>query len=53
MVIASIAGSMIPIVLYKLGYDPATSSTIFLTTVTDVTGFFSFLGIATLLIKLL
>lgn len=53
MVIASVAGSMIPILLYKLGYDPATSSTIFLTTVTDVMGFFSFLGIATLLLNLL
>ena len=33
----------------RLGQDPAQSSSIVLTTVTDVTGFFSFLGIATLL----
>ncbi len=49
MVIASIAGAMIPIILTVLGQDPAQSSSIFLTTVTDVAGFFSFLGIATLL----
>ena len=49
MVIAGIAGAAIPIVLTVLGQDPAQSSSIVLTTVTDVTGFFSFLGIATLL----
>jgi magnesium transporter len=37
----------------RLGQDPATSSTIVLTTVTDVMGFFSFLGIATALSFLL
>ena len=49
MVIAGIAGAAIPIVLTVLGQDPAQSSSIVLTTVTDVTGFFSFLGIAALL----
>jgi magnesium transporter len=53
MVMASIAGSVIPIALTRLGQDPAQSSTIILTTVTDVTGFLSFLGIATLLASLL
>jgi magnesium transporter len=53
MVIASIAGSVIPIALTRLGHDPAQSSTIILTTVTDVTGFMSFLGTATLLSQLL
>jgi len=53
MMIASMSGAIIPLLLTKLGQDPATSSTIFLTTVTDVMGFFSFLGIATLLIGLL
>ena len=53
MVIAGIAGSVIPIVLTRLGQDPAQSSTIILTTVTDVAGFMSFLGIATLLATLL
>ena len=51
MVIASIAGAAIPIILTKVGQDPAQSSSIFLTTVTDVAGFFSFLGIASLLVN--
>ena len=38
---------------YRMGQDPAQSSSIILTTVTDVVGFFSFLGIATLLASLL
>ncbi len=49
MIIACIAGTLIPIILKRLGADPATSSSIFLTTMTDVAGFMSFLGIATLL----
>ena len=53
MIIAGIAGAAIPIVLTVLGQDPAQSSSIILTTVTDVTGFFSFLGIATLLAGLI
>jgi magnesium transporter len=53
MVIAGVAGAVIPIALTRLGQDPAQSSTIVLTTVTDVAGFFSFLGIATLLSNLL
>ena len=53
MIIAGIAGAAIPIVLTVLGQDPAQSSSIVLTTVTDVTGFFSFLGIATLMAGLI
>ena len=49
MVAAGFAGALVPIVLSRLGQDPAQSSSIILTTVTDVVGFFSFLGIATLL----
>ncbi len=49
MVVAGLAGAIVPIVLKRLGQDPAQSSSIILTTVTDVAGFFSFLGIATLL----
>jgi magnesium transporter len=49
MVIAGIAGALVPIVLSRFGMDPATASSIVLTTVTDVAGFFAFLGIATLL----
>lgn len=48
MVAAALAGAVIPIVLTAVGQDPAQSSSIVLTTVTDVVGFFSFLGIATL-----
>lgn len=53
MVIAGSAGAIIPILLTKFRQDPAQSSSIVLTTVTDVAGFFSFLGIATLLLHTL
>lgn len=49
MVAAGFAGALVPITLSRLGMDPAQSSSIVLTTVTDIVGFFSFLGIATLL----
>ena len=48
LVAAALGGILIPLVLAKLGVDPAVSSGPFVTTVTDVVGFFSFLGIATL-----
>jgi magnesium transporter len=48
MAIAGVAGAAIPVLLSVLGQDPAQSSSIVLTTVTDVFGFFSFLGLATL-----
>lgn len=53
MVIAGMSGALIPITMVRFGQDPATSSTIVLTTVTDVVGFFSFLGVATALSFLL
>ena len=49
MVAAGISGALVPMVLSRLGQDPATASSIILTTVTDVAGFLSFLGTATLL----
>ncbi len=49
MVAAGISGALVPIVLTRVGQDPATASSIILTTVTDVAGFISFLGTATLL----
>ncbi len=49
MVIAGFAGAVIPMGLTAARQDPAQSSSIVLTTVTDIVGFFSFLGIATLL----
>ncbi|HOP15918.1 MAG: magnesium transporter [Gammaproteobacteria bacterium] len=53
MVIAGIFGAAIPLLLTAAGQDPAQSSSIVLTTITDVTGFFSFLGIAALFSNLL
>lgn len=53
MIAAGFAGALIPVILTRLGQDPATASSIILTTVTDVAGFFSFLGIATLLMQFL
>jgi magnesium transporter len=53
MVIAAISGASVPIILTALKRDPATASSIILTTVTDVCGFASFLGLATLLSNLL
>ena len=49
MIAAAVSGVIIPMLLSAAGQDPAQSSSIILTTVTDVVGFFSFLGIATLL----
>lgn len=53
MVSAGLAGAAIPMVLTSIGQDPAQSSSIILTTVTDVVGFASFLGIATALAGIL
>jgi magnesium transporter len=53
MVIAGLAGAGIPLLLTVLRQDPAQSSSIVLTTATDVAGFFSFLGIATVLSNML
>jgi len=53
MIAAGFAGALVPIILMRFGQDPAQSSSIILTTVTDVVGFFSFLGIATLLSSML
>lgn len=46
LVIAGFFGTSIPLVLDRIGKDPATSATIFITTATDVLGFFIFLGLA-------
>lgn len=53
MCIAGLAGAVIPIILKSLNQDPAQSSSIILTTVTDVFGFLSFLGLATIFAHLL
>ena len=46
--LACSTGASIPFIMKRLGFDPAQSATIFATTVTDVGGFFCFLGLATL-----
>lgn len=53
MVAAGFAGALVPIVLTRLGQDPAQASSIILTTVTDIAGFFAFLGIATVLANMI
>ncbi len=53
MLAACVAGAAIPILMRAFGWDPAQSSSIILTTVTDIVGFFSFLGLATLFQHLL
>lgn len=50
---AATSGALVPILLTRFGQDPATASAILLTTVTDILGFFAFLGTATLLSHLL
>ena len=46
MVVAGLAGTMVPLLLERAGVDPALASGAFVTTVTDVIGFFAFLGLA-------
>jgi magnesium transporter len=51
LVIATLAGTAIPLILRALGQDPALASSIFLTTITDVVGFGGFLLVATVLLS--
>ena len=44
---AALAGILVPLTLQRLGQDPAIASSVFVTTITDVVGFFAFLGLAT------
>ena len=46
LLLAALAGILIPLALDRFGFDPAVSSTVFVTTVTDVVGFFAFLSLA-------
>jgi magnesium transporter len=50
MVVAAFAGVLIPIALDRVGLDPALASGTFVTTITDVFGFFAFLGLAAVLL---
>lgn len=53
MLVAAVVGTLVPIALKMFWVDPAIASSVIITTFTDVFGFFSFLGLATLLIKFL
>jgi magnesium transporter len=53
MLVAATAGTLIPIVLRALNVDPALASSVFITTLTDVFGFLSFLGLATVFLSYL
>jgi len=48
LICSAIAGIFIPIILQKFNQDPAIAGSVVVTTVTDVIGFFSFLGLATI-----
>ena len=50
LMIAGIFGSVVPLIMKVLNKDPATSATIFITTATDMCGFFIFLGLASLVL---
>ena len=50
LIVASLAGTLIPLVLERQGIDPAIASSVLLTTVTDVVGFFAFLGLAAIIL---
>ena len=53
MVVAAVVGTLVPLALKTFRLDPAIASSVIITTFTDVFGFFSFLGLATLLMKFL
>lgn len=53
LIVAGIFGFLVPLILDKCHADPAVSSSIFVTTATDVLGFFIFLGLATLFLRYL
>ncbi len=50
IVMAGLSGILIPIILDKINIDPALASSIFVTTITDVVGFFAFLGLAAIVL---
>jgi magnesium transporter len=50
LVVAGVAGVALPLLLERLEIDPAVASGVFVTTITDVVGFFAFLGLASLVL---
>jgi magnesium transporter len=53
MIVAAVVGTLVPLALKAFRIDPAIASSVIITTFTDVCGFFSFLGLATILIQFL
>ena len=53
LLVAAVAATLIPIALRALKVDPALASSVFITTLTDMFGFFAFLGLATIFISYL
>lgn len=51
LLVAGFFGTLVPLIMQKLGKDPATSATIFITTATDILGFMAFLGLATVILR--
>ena len=49
LVMAACAGALLPMMMKKMGIDPALAGSVVLTTITDIVGFFAFLGLATVL----
>ena len=50
LIVAALAGVMVPLTLERAGLDPALASGTFVTTMTDIVGFMAFLGLATLVL---
>jgi magnesium transporter len=50
LVVAGLAGIVVPVALDRVGVDPALASGAFVTTVTDIVGFFAFLGLAAVIL---
>jgi magnesium transporter len=53
MLVAAVAGTLVPVALKAFRVDPAIASSVIITAFTDVFGFFSFLGLASLLMRFL
>jgi Mg/Co/Ni transporter MgtE (contains CBS domain) len=51
LLVAAFFGTLVPLIMSKLGKDPAASATIFITTATDVLGFLVFLGLASAILS--
>jgi len=49
-IVAALGGVLVPLTLERMGLDPALASGTFVTTLTDVMGFFAFLGLATVML---